>query len=174
MPGLTGDYFASTLTYICEHNEEGAFGIIVNRATDLSLLELLSQLGLPTPRGLAAVNVLDGGPVAPERGFVLHSSDKTFESSAQLTDSLRLSTALDVLEAIATEEGPSRYLVALGYAGWGAKQLEDEIARNIWLTAPASEAEDILFEQNLDERLNQAAATLGIDFSLIAAKPGHA
>ena len=174
MPGLVGDYFASTLTYICEHNEEGALGIMVNRATDLSVLELVSQLGLATPHHLADINALEGGPVAPERGFVLHSADVTFESSAPLTETLFMSTALDVLEAISNDQGPDQYIVALGYAGWGAGQLEEEIANNVWLTAPGEHANKILFETPLENRLNVAAATLGIDFSLIAAKPGHA
>ena len=174
MPGLVGDYFASTLTYVCEHNEEGALGIMVNRATDLSVLELVSQLGLPTPHNLAEINVLEGGPVSPERGFVLHSADKTFESSAEITDTLFMSTALDVLEAIANNQGPQHYLVALGYAGWGAGQLEGEIANNVWLTAPGENADDILFNTPLNDRLNVAAESLGIDFSLIASKPGHA
>ena len=174
MPGLTGDYFAATLTYVCEHTDQGALGIIVNRSTDLSLLELFSQLGLESSRRFAAQPVLEGGPVAQERGFVLHSADKTFESSVQLTDNLYMSTAIDALQAIASDRGPQHYLVALGYAGWGAGQLEDEIANNVWLTAPGTNPEEILFSTPLDKRLNAAAQSLGIDFSLIAAKPGHA
>lgn len=176
MPGLTGDYFASTLTYICEHSDEGALGIIVNRPMDFSLLELFSQLSLETQRHHVEVPVLEGGPVAPDRGFVLHSSEVMFESSAHLTDSLAMSTALDVLEAIATGKGPEQYLVALGYAGWGAGQLEAEITENIWLTAPceADSVAEILFSLPHEERLNAAAAALGIDFRLIASRPGHA
>ena len=123
---------------------------------------------------LQSAYVLEGGPVSPERGFVLHSGDRTYDSSAQLTHHLYLSTALDVLEAIANEQGPEHYLVALGYAGWGAGQLEGEIANNVWLTAPGEKAEQIIFQTPIEERLNVAAATLGIDFRLIAGKPGHA
>ena len=172
MPGLIGDYFADTVTYICEHNDEGAMGIIVNRPLDMSLIEVLSQLNLPTPRGLAETQVLDGGPVATERGFVLHSADKHFESSLFLCDGLYLSTALDVLQAIANDSGPQDYCVALGYAGWDAGQLEDEIRQNIWLTVPAQL--DVLFHTPPSQRREAAAAPLGIDFNLIAGRAGHA
>ncbi|NKC00386.1 MAG: YqgE/AlgH family protein [Pseudomonadales bacterium] len=172
MPGLVGDYFATSLTYVCEHTEDGALGVIVNRPTDLSLLELLSQLALPTDPRQVDVTVYEGGPVSRERGFVLHSADATFESTTHISEDVFMSTALDVLEAIASNKGPDQYLVALGYAGWGAGQLESEIADNVWLTAPAEAS--ILFELSHEQRLNAAAKTLGIDFNLIAARPGHA
>lgn len=172
MPGLVGDYFASTVTYLCEHSKEGALGIMVNRPSDLSLLELVSQLSLPTDPAHVAVPVYAGGPVSPERGFVLHSADAAFDSSTQIAVDVMMSTALDVLTAIASNKGPSKYLVALGYAGWGAGQLENEIANNVWLTAPADSS--IIFELPHEQRLNAAARTLGIDFNLIASRPGHA
>ncbi len=172
MPGLTGDYFADSLTYICEHNEDGAMGLIVNRPSEVSLVELFAQLGLASNHDLVDTPVMEGGPVALERGFVLHAGDRTFESSHQLADDLYLSTAIDVLDAIVQSEGPENYLVTLGYAGWGAGQLEDEMSRNVWLSAPADTK--VLFNTPFAERLNVAANTLGIDFSLIAGRPGHA
>ena len=172
MPGLLGDYFAGTLTYVCEHNEEGAMGLIINRPSELTVLELLAQLGLPTDRSLAQVPVLEGGPVSTERGYVLHSAEKTFESSASLGPDLRLSTGLDALEAIGKGNGPEKSLIALGYAGWGAGQLEEEMANNVWLTAPSNP--EILFDLPHADRQQAAAALLGIEFRLIAGTAGHA
>ncbi len=172
MPGLTGDYFADSLIYICDHTDDGAMGIMVNRTSDMSLVELFSQLGLPNNRRWLDTPVLEGGPVSMERGLVLHSDEKQFESSAPLGFGLCLSTALDVLQAIASDNAPQQFLVALGYAGWGAGQLEDEVANNVWLTAPAETK--ILFHQNNEKKLTLAAQTLGIDIRLIAARPGHA
>ena len=147
-------------------------GIIVNRASDMSLVELFSQLGLPNNRRWLDTPVLEGGPVGMERGLVLHSDDRQFESSASLGSGLCLSTALDVLQAIASDNAPHQFLVALGYAGWGAGQLEEEVANNVWLTAPAKN--HILFHPKNDNKLELAAQTLGIDIRLIAARPGHA
>jgi putative transcriptional regulator len=172
MPGLAADYFANSLTYICEHNEEGAMGIMVNRPSDMSLVELLSQLGLRANRDWVATKVFEGGPVATERGLVLHRGEKKYTSSAELGEGLYLSTAIEVLDAIAEGDGPEQFIVALGYSGWGAGQLESEVANNVWLTAAADV--DVLFHPDADEKLNKAAQTLGIDLRLIAAKPGHA
>jgi putative transcriptional regulator len=172
MPTLTGDYFAGTLTYVCEHSDEGAMGLMINRPLSLSLVELFAQLGLRANRRWVDTTVLEGGPVATERGFVLHSADRTFATSADLGDGLYLSTALEVLDAIADDDGPRDFLVALGYAGWGAGQLEDEIASNIWLTTPADA--DIIFQTPSDERFDRAGKLLGIDVNLISPKAGHA
>ena len=171
MPGLTGDYFADTLTYICEHNDDGAMGIIVNRPSEMSLLELFAQLALPINHRWAQHIVVEGGPVAADRGIVLHSDDRQYESSAEIGESLVLSTAMDVLEDIAGDRGPDRFLVALGYAGWGSGQLEDEVAANVWLTAPGDT--DLIFSEQWSEKLQLAALALGIDFRLIAGKAGH-
>lgn len=172
MPGLTGTYFGETLTYVCEHNAEGAMGIIVNRPSGVSLLELLSQLGMDTGDLGPDIPVLEGGPVGQERGFLIHATDQRFERSLTLTDELMLSTAREALEAIAAGEGPERYLIALGYAGWDAGQLEREIAENAWLTCPAST--DILFDVPYPDRIQKAADSLGIDYSLLSGQAGHA
>ena len=147
-------------------------GIMINRPLSLSLVELFAQVGLRTNKRWVDTPVLEGGPVATERGFVLHSSDKTFATSADLGDGLHLSTALEVLDAIADDEGPTDFIVALGYAGWGAGQLEDEISRNVWLTVPADKS--VVFDTPYEKRLERAGKLLGIDVSLIAPKAGHA
>lgn len=173
MPALAGSYFGATLTYLCEHNESGAMGIMVNRPAELTLGELFDQLDITvTDPACREVAVLEGGPVASDRGFILHSDDRSFESSLPLQDGLMLTTARDVLEAIATGEGPADYLVALGYAGWGEAQLEDEMKDNAWLNTPASS--DVLFHTPFADRVTAAAAALGIDFNLISGQAGHA
>jgi putative transcriptional regulator len=165
------EYFSKTITYICEHNEEGAMGFMVNRPMKLTVGELLDQLGIAT--GVDSKQpVLEGGPVKTERGFILHSDDVQYEASLPLGNGLMLSTARQTLEAIGTGEGPKRYVVALGYAGWGSGQLENELLQNVWLTCPADI--DILFDVPFDQRVNQAAASLGIDFRLMSTHAGHA
>jgi len=170
MPGLAGDYFAGSLTFICEHNEDGAIGFIVNRPNDLSLLEVLSQLGLPTNKKLISVPVFNGGPVATQRTLVLHDGGDV--DAAGLGKGLYLSTTPEILKAIAQDQAPDQFLVALGYAGWGAGQLEQEMANNIWLSLPANQA--VLFHPVWEEKLDKAAQILGIDLRFMAARPGHA
>lgn len=172
MPGLAGGYFDGTLTYLCEHGAEGAMGLIVNRPSELSLVELLYQVGLPAGAAPTDAFVLNGGPVATDRGFVLHRSDDRFDASFALGDGLMLSAAREVLEAIANGDGPAEYLVALGYAGWDGGQLEQELKDNAWLSCPADP--DILFRVPFTERVDRAAQSLGIDFRLISGQAGHA
>jgi putative transcriptional regulator len=171
MPGLTADYFGNSIIYLCEHNDDGAMGIIVNRPTDLSLSDLLQQLGMDV-RGQLNGPTLAGGPVQTDRGFILHTDDKTFDSSLQIDAGIVLSTSRDTLESIGNGAGPASYLVALGYAGWGQGQLELELQQNAWLSCPASL--DVLFEVPYAERVAKAAAKLGIDFRLMAHQAGHA
>lgn len=172
MPGLAGTYFGNSVTYICEHNEDGAMGIMVNRPTDVSLVELLSQLGIRTGSTPVEVSIMEGGPVQVDRGFILHTDDQHFESSLDLENGLMLTTAREVLEAIAAASGPRDYLVALGYAGWQGGQLEAELLENAWLTCPADQ--EVLFHTPYAERVTKAAAALGIDFSLMSGHAGHA
>lgn len=172
MPNQAGTYFGDTVTYICEHNKDGAMGLMINRPSELSLVELLSQMGLASSGVSADIPVLEGGPVASERGFVLHTEDQSFESSLALGNGLMLSTAREILEAIAQGEGPSEYIVTLGYAGWGSGQLEDELKENAWLNCPGNA--DVLFRTPFDDRVNKAAAALGIDFRLMSGQAGHA
>ena len=151
-------------------------GIIVNRPSHVSLVELVAQLGISKGSTPVDCPVLEGGPVEVERGFILHSADERFEASLDLGGGIMLSSAREVLEAIANDGGPEDYLVALGYAGWDAGQLESEVADNAWLTAPveADAARHIIFETSFEARIGEAAGSLGIDFSLISAQPGHA
>jgi len=172
MPNQAGTYFGDTVTYLCEHNSEGAMGLMINRPTDVTLAELLVQLGMDA-RGMPLdVPVMEGGPVDSARGFILHTDDRSFPSSLSLNGGVMLSTARDVLEAIAAGEGPAHYLVALGYAGWGEGQLEAELKENAWLTCPGDK--EILFNTPFEQRVNKAAAALGIDFRLMSPQAGHA
>jgi putative transcriptional regulator len=172
MPTLSGSYFGSTVTYLCEHNEDGAMGLMINRPSDLTLLEMLAQIGIRTNGLTADVPVMEGGPVATDRGFILHTDDKRFDASLDLGAGLMLTAAREVLEAIGAGEGPKDYLVTLGYAGWGAGQLEEELLENAWLTCPMSL--DVLFREPFPNRVRKAAESLGIDFRFMSGQAGHA
>jgi len=175
MPGMLDPNFSSTVTLICEHNAEGALGIVINRPTSLTLGGLLEQLDVPDPLPEAASRpVFDGGPVARERGFVLHNADtdRRFESSVAVSPEIHLTLSRDVLEAIAAGQGPSKSLVALGYAGWQPGQLEAEMLANAWLSVPATP--EIVFDVPYAERWMSAARILGVDISRLAPHAGHA
>ena len=171
IPNQIAGYFSTTLTYICEHNDDGAMGIVINRPSHISLLELFSQLGMSTHRHWVDTAVLDGGPLGQEQGFVIHEKIPEQDESKAITDHLYISNSLQILDQIASENGPDNFLVALGYAGWAPGQLEDEVMNNCWLTTPASH--DMLFAHPYESRLNLAAAEVGVDLNLIAA-PGRA
>src|SRR5690606_33530504 len=136
MPSLLGSYFGDTVIYLCEHNDDGAMGLVINRPSDMSLLELLGQLNIDAGEVSVDVPVMDGGPVGRDRGFILHSDDTHFDASLDLGNGTMLTAAREVLEAIAAGQGPRDYLVALGYAGWERGQLEQELMENAWLTCP--------------------------------------
>jgi putative transcriptional regulator len=173
MPSLADPNFFQTVTLICEHTEDGALGIVINRPTEVKLAELFEHLGLEVaePRAGEAV-VFHGGPVQVERGFVLHEPLGEWEGTLAVTENLGLTTSSDILAAVARGEGPEHVLVALGYAGWGAGQLESEIAENAWLHAPANA--DIVFEVPPEERWQAAARLIGIDLALLSGDAGHA
>ncbi len=173
MPTLDDPNFSHTVMYICEHNEEGAMGVIINRLMAISLADVLQQMTIEPSRNLdTSVAVHEGGPVHPEQGFVIHSPLGAWQSSLSLSPEIALSTSRDVLSAIAHGEGPTHYLIALGYAGWGPGQLEQEIAQNTWLSGPVSL--EILFDLPLEKRWAAAAELLGIDLNLISSEFGHA
>jgi len=174
MPAMADPNFDRTVTYICEHNEDGALGIIVNRPTSLSLGEILGQMDLQiTDPALAAQPVLQGGPVQPERGFVIHDpGGHGFSSSLTAPDGLMVTTSRDILVALAAGHGPPRAVIALGYAGWGAGQLEAEMSANAWLTVPASA--DIIFSVPFERRWESAAALLGVSIASLSPEAGHA
>ncbi len=173
MPGLEDSFFTRTLTYICEHNERGALGLVVNRSTDLSVEKLLLQLGM-SPKNATISNspVLLGGPVQVDTGFVLHEPVGSWKFTLSANESIGLTSSIDILQAVADCRGPERMLVALGYSGWSAGQLEQELAQNAWLTVPAQS--QILFELSFEERLPAVMSLLGINFYNLSSDVGHA
>ncbi|QIK38754.1 YqgE/AlgH family protein [Caldichromatium japonicum] len=173
MPGLLDPNFARTVTYICEHGEHGAMGIVINRPLDLTLGALISQLGIPADRpGVAEIPIYQGGPVQTDRGFVLHSGGYSYDSTLSITPEISITTSRDILEAIAAGEGPEHVLIALGYAGWAGGQLEHEMSANAWLNGPASL--EIIFQMDPSARWLAAAQLLGVDLNLMSGEAGHA
>lgn len=173
MPGMDDPNFSTTVTLVCEHSAEGALGIVINRPLNLDLGGLFRQLDLNNAEAaIMARPVLDGGPIAKERGFVLHEPGETFESSVQVSADIQLTLSRDVLDAMATGTGPNQTLVALGYAGWEAGQLETEMLNNTWLSVPASPR--LIFDVPFEDRWRTAADVLGIDLSRLAPDAGHA
>jgi putative transcriptional regulator len=173
MPNLADPNFSRTVTLICEHSEEGAMGIVINHVTDLSLRDILSQLDIKLEKDFSlSLPVHLGGPVQNNRGFVIHEPVGQWQSTLHITDTLGVSTSRDILEAIAESRGPERCLIALGYAGWGAGQLEKEIAENSWLNGPSDH--DILFKLPPEQRWTAAAQRVGVDLSTLHSEAGHA
>ena len=173
MPGMADPNFTTTVTLICEHNADGALGIVINRPTDMKLAGLFEQLSVKAPEsGISLEPVLDGGPVARERGFVLHDPAGEYESSVAVSDEVQLTLSRDVLDAMAAGKGPRRALVALGYAGWEPGQLEAEMLANTWLSVPARP--DIIFEVPFAQRWMSAAEMLGVDINRLSTDAGHA
>ena len=173
MPGMLDPNFSTTVTLICEHNDEGALGIVINRPLELKLGGLFEQLDVTDPDPeMAELPVMMGGPVGPERGFVLHEPGYQFENSLAVSGDIQLTLSRDVIDALARGTGPDKTLVALGYAGWEPGQLEDEMLANSWLSVPASP--EIVFDMPFSDRWARAARTLGIDISQISQDAGHA
>jgi putative transcriptional regulator len=173
MPGMADPNFSSTVTLICEHSEDGALGIVINRPMGLKLGGLYKQLAVTGTDPAAALHpVLLGGPVGPEKGFVLHHAGHSYEHSIRISDDIQLTFSRDVLDAMAAGSGPEKSLVALGYAGWQPGQLEEEMRANSWLTVPASP--NIVFDTPFEERWAAAAEVIGIDISRMAPDAGHA
>lgn len=173
MPSMADAFFTRTVTYVCQHNEDGALGIVVNRPADLNLGDILEQMNINAldPRA-KTMPVYFGGPVHPERGFVIHQPLGEWDSTLRLSDDLALTTSRDILEAIARGDGPERVLIALGYAGWGKGQLEREILDNAWLNAPINQG--VLFDLPPAQRWSSAVKTMGIDLALLSSQAGHA
>ncbi|MGH1471915.1 MAG: YqgE/AlgH family protein [Cellvibrionaceae bacterium] len=172
MPSLTDSTFAHTITYICEHNAEGALGFVINHPLDIKLNEIYQQLELDDLSTSQQQEVLCGGPLQPENGFILHSNDKTFESSLTISSDICLTASKDVLVEMAKNNGPEKAIVALGYAGWSPGQLEKEISENAWLTVPADP--NIIFDVPCEQRWASVSKYLGIDLNLIHSTAGHA
>ncbi|WP_309625903.1 YqgE/AlgH family protein [Methylibium sp.] len=183
MPGMTDDNFAGSVIYLCEHTERGALGLVINKPSDIKLGKLFEKVELSLDRTeLAEQPVYLGGPVQTERGFVLHESGDDdaanidadgarYNSSLRIPGGMAMTTSKDVLEALASGAGPKRVLVTLGYAGWGAGQLEDEIARNGWITVGAKP--ELIFETPIEQRYDRALGLLGIDARMLSSEAGH-
>ena len=174
MPAVADPYFTRTLTYICEHNDQGALGVVVNRPIDMTLRSLFDRLSLRIEDDdVGDAPIYLGGPVQTDRGFVLHEPAGRWQSTLKVRDSVGLTTSKDILEAVGRGEGPKRLMVTLGYAGWSAGQLEHELGQNAWLSVEAR-GDRILFDTPAEERLPAALSLLGIDLASLSEEAGHA
>lgn len=172
MPSMADPFFAKTLTYICEHSDQGALGLVVNRPIDLTLKDLLDQLDISSDsQAIPGLSIMFGGPIQLDRGFVLHQPVGEWQSTMAVNGEVGLTTSLDILRAIASGESPKQLLVALGYSGWAPGQIEHELSQNAWLTVRASPA--IIFELPAEERLTAAMHSLGVDFATLSDTAGH-
>ncbi len=173
MPAMADPVFARSLTYICDHNENGAMGIIVNRPIELDVATLLEQIDVELHHEeIASTPVYFGGPVQTERGFVLHQPLGSWQSSLAISDELGMTTSKDILQAVAEGQGPERFFITLGYAGWSAGQLESELAQNAWLTVEADP--NVIFNLPAEQRYEAALKLLGIDMAMLSDEAGHA
>lgn len=174
MPGMVSGDLANTVIYVCEHTEHGALGLVINRPTDITVADLLKRIDLDLALEIGPIQdapIFFGGPVQTDRGFVLHSPAREYTSSIQLGD-VALTTSRDVLQDVAQGHGPAQVLITLGYAGWGAGQLESEMSQNAWLNVAATT--EILFNTPFENRYGVALAQLGIDPIMLAGEAGHA
>lgn len=173
MPNLLDSNFQQSVTYICEHDEKGAMGLILTHSTNYLLGELLQQLKINCKAtGIRQRKIMFGGPVEIQSGFILHRPPGNWQSTLHVTDEVAVTTSRDILEALAVGQGPQENIVTVGYAGWGPGQLEQELASNSWLTYPADV--DMLFQTSPDQLWHTAAGALGIDLSLLSGDVGHA
>jgi putative transcriptional regulator len=173
MPGMADPNFSTTVTLICEHNDDGALGIIINRPLNLKLSGLFDQLAVEDADPEAAGNpVMSGGPVGTERGFVLHGKDHSFENTLAVSNDIQLTLSRDVIDAMAVGDGPQKSLVAIGYAGWEPGQIEAEMLANSWLNVTATP--ELVFDTPFEERWDSAARLLGVDIASISPDAGHA
>ena len=176
MPGMADDMFSRTVVYLCEHNEEGALGLVINKPIDIKLKNLFEKVELSLDREeLADQPVYFGGPVQTERGFVLHEKlgdEGPYNSTMSVPGGLEMTTSKDVLEALSSGAGPRKVLITLGYSGWQAGQLEDEIGRNGWLTVDADPA--VIFDTPIEQRYQRALSLLGFDPRMLSQDAGHA
>ena len=179
MPSMTDQRFANTVIYICTHTEEGAMGLVINKTCDnIDFPDLLDQLEIDYPDNsnqlhfLKNITIHEGGPVESGRGFILHSADYVQETTLIISETIALTATIDILSAIANNEGPQDYLIALGFSGWGKGQLESEIKRNSWLTIEADE--ELVFRTDHILKFPRAMAKLGVDISMLSSESGSA
>ncbi len=178
MPAMTDSYFSKTVTYICTHNQDGAMGIIINRSADISIANLLKQIKLETESApLVNKAVHFGGPVQIERGFILHEPNAEYDSNIVVNHAVALTTSKDILEASAEENGPLKMLIALGYAGWTAGQLENEVSQNAWLsleTADLQQIHKLIFDADNADKFDLAMRLMGLNLANLSEVAGHA
>ena len=173
MPNMADPHFSRTLTYICEHNDQGALGVVINRPIEMTLETLFERLSLSLESGaLGRLPVYFGGPVQTDRGFVLHQPIGDWQSTLSVQNRVGLTTSKDILESVSVGGGPEKILVTLGYSGWAPGQLENEIKQNAWLTVAAKDA--IIFDLPVEQKLPAAMGLLGIDFASLSEEAGHA
>jgi len=173
MPSLNDGFFNHAVTYICEHDETGSFGIIINQQTGITIKQIANEMNIKTDDNYNKdQSIFIGGPVDQGRGFILHRPTGEWQSSLQVKNDVTLTTSKDILQAIVNNKGPEDCIVALGYAGWAAGQLDNEMAANIWLNCPADE--QIIFNTPTEERWKAAANLIGVDISLLSSDAGHA
>ena len=173
MPNMADPNFSRSLTYICEHNEQGALGVVVNRPIDMTLASLFEQIEIPLhDQALARLPVYFGGPVQGDRGFVLHRPAGSWQSTLSVNQDVGLTTSRDILQAVGEGHGPNRILVSLGYAGWAPGQLEQELSQNAWLTVEADM--EVIFSLPPEERFGAAMDLLGVDLTRLSDDVGHA
>ena len=173
MPAMADPNFAKSLTFVCEHNDQGALGIVVNRPIEMNLHALLEQVSIAADgEAFKSVAVHFGGPVQVDRGFVLHTPLGSWQSTLAVTPEIGLTTSKDILQAVAKGEGPKQMLVTLGYAGWAPGQLEQELSQNAWLTVQAKP--EVIFDLPPEERLAAAMNLLGVDYAKLSDVAGHA
>ena len=174
MPNLKSLSFEKTVTYICAHNEDGAMGIVINKPTDIELGDILEKMDIPSEHSTSChtKKVLQGGPVHTDRGFILHQATKKWNASMIVSEQISVTTSKDILEAIASGNGPDQALIALGYASWDNGQLEQELMDNVWLSGPADY--DIIFNTPAEKCWQTAAHHLGIDLNRLSSDIGHA
>jgi len=178
MPALTDPYFSKSVTFICTHNQDGAMGVVINRPSDITYETLFEKIKVELHDSIVAhKHVLYGGPVQPERGFVLHQPDGEWDSTITIAENTALTTSKDILESVAIGVGPEKMLLTLGYAGWTPGQLEQEIVANSWLSVKAKDVETlnkILYGTADDDKLNATLALLGVDPAMLSNVAGHA
>ena len=176
MPSMQDPIFGGAVVYVCEHNDQGVLGVVINKPTDMTMDVLFERIDLKVADDMqsevASEPIMFGGPVQDDRGFVLHTPGGHYSSSLAVTEDVAFTTSIDVLEAVASGDGPQRLLVSIGYAGWSPGQLEDEISRNGWLTVGADAS--VMFDLPIEQRYTAAIRLLGIDPMMLASEAGHA
>ena len=174
MPSMQDPFFKRAVAYICEHNEDGAMGLVINQPINITVGDLLDKIEIDNDKSTQAANVavFAGGPVKTDRGFVLHSPKSGYSASQELSSDIMITTSKDVLASLTTAQAPEQFIITLGYSGWEQGQLEKELLENSWLIIKADP--DIIFNTPIEQRWEKAVATLGFDISQLSSEAGHA